>query len=152
MTRRGSIAAWKRLTTEVVSCERCPRLRRHCREIAARKRRAYVEETYWGRPVPGFGDPDARLLIIGLAPGAHGANRTGRIFTGDSSGDFLFAALHRLGLANQPGATRRDDGLSLSGVYISAAARCAPPANRPAPAEIARCRPYLIREWELLGR
>ena len=150
MSRPGRAAAWKGLAEEVAACERCPRLRRHCREVAERKRRAYAGETYWGRPVPGFGDPGARMLLVGLAPGAHGANRTGRIFTGDSSGDFLFAALHRLGLASQPGSRSRDDGLTLAGVFITAVARCAPPGNRPTPEEVARCRPFLIRELELL--
>jgi len=119
--------------------------------VARRKRRAYRGETYWGRPVPGFGDSDARLVILGLAPGAHGANRTGRVFTGDRSGDFLFAALHRAGIANQSTATARDDGLRLTGAYILLAVRCAPPANRPEPDEIGRCSPFLDRELGALG-
>jgi len=138
------------LDREVVACERCPRLRRWCGRVGREKRRAFAGESYWSRPVPGFGDPRARILLVGLAPGAHGANRTGRLFTGDRSGDFLFASLHRVGLASQATSTSRDDGLSLRGAYVTAAARCAPPANRPTPAELARCRPFLLRELELL--
>jgi uracil-DNA glycosylase family 4 len=135
----------------LVTCRRCPRLVAW-REAAAGKRRAYAEEPYWARPVPGFGDPRAWLLIVGLAPGAHGSNRTGRMFTGDASGDFLFAALHRAGLASQPAGRAADDGLALLGAYLTAAVRCAPPDNRPAPAEWAACRPYLERELALLGQ
>jgi uracil-DNA glycosylase family 4 len=136
----------------VVACTRCPRLRAYCREVARVKRRAFQGETYWGRPLPGFGDPRARLLLLGLAPAAHGGNRTGRVFTGDRSGDFLFAALHRLGLANQPLSVGRDDGLVLRDVYIAAAARCAPPDNLPGRDELDRCAGYLTRELGLLTR
>jgi uracil-DNA glycosylase family 4 len=141
-----------RVTRDVVSCERCPRLRAWCREVAEVKVRRFQDQEYWGRPVPGWGDPAAALLIVGLAPAAHGGNRTGRIFTGDRSGDFLFAALHRAGFANQPTSVARDDGLALADCYMAAAARCAPPANRPRPEEIGRCREYLAREWRLLTR
>jgi uracil-DNA glycosylase family 4 len=140
------------LNRQIIGCDRCDRLRRYCAQVAATRRRAYADWTYWGRPVPGFGDVNGRLWIIGLAPAAHGANRTGRMFTGDRSGDFLFAALHRAGYANQPTSVSRDDGLKLSDCYISAAVRCAPPGNRPSPQEAANCAAYLDREWELLGR
>lgn len=138
------------LMTEVVACERCPRLREHSREIAVTKRRAYLDWEYWGKPVPSFGDPKARVLIVGLAPGAHGANRTGRMFTGDRSGDFLYRALHETGFASQARSDSREDGLKLKGVYITASAHCAPPDNKPAPEELAKCRPYLERELDLL--
>jgi uracil-DNA glycosylase family 4 len=139
------------LADRIVGCERCPRLRRHCIETAGEKRRAFIDHDYWGKPVPGFGDPAASIWIIGLAPAAHGANRTGRVFTGDRSGDFLYAALHRAGLANQPSSTHIDDGLHLRRVYISAAARCAPPGNKPTPVELAHCSQYLDEEWRLLA-
>lgn len=139
------------LHRDIVTCGLCPRLRAHCAAIAETKRRAYRDEDYWGKPVPGFGDPDARLLIVGLAPGAHGANRTGRMFTGDKSGDFLYAALHHTGFASQPESRHAADGLELRGAYITASARCAPPDNKPLPAEIRACRPYLERELKLLG-
>lgn len=138
------------LRNDIVSCTRCPRLIAYCREVARVKRKAYMDQEYWGKPVPGFGDPDARVLIVGLAPGAHGANRTGRIFTGDQSGTFLFGALHKTGFASQGESVSRDDGLRLSGAYISAAARCAPPGNKPAPEEIRNCREYLERELGIL--
>jgi uracil-DNA glycosylase len=138
------------LMQEVTACERCPRLREHCREIAEVKRRAYLDWEYWGRPVPSFGDGRARVVIIGLAPGAHGANRTGRMFTGDRSGEFLYRALYETGFASQAESRERGDGLKLIGAYITAAARCAPPGNKPSPEELRNCRPYLERELELL--
>ena len=137
---------------EVVDCRACPRLVEWREQVAIRKRAAYLEQDYWGRPVPGFGDPLARILIVGLAPAAHGANRTGRVFTGDRSGDFLFAALHRVGLANQPEAVGLDDGLSLTDVFITAPVKCAPPANKPTPDERAACRPFFQREVAALDR
>jgi uracil-DNA glycosylase family 4 len=140
------------LERSIVACERCSRLRRHCREVARVRTRRFADQEYWGRPVPGFGDPRARLLLVGLAPGAHGANRTGRMFTGDASGDWLYDALHRTGFANQPTSVARDDGLALRDCYIAAAGRCAPPGNRPTPAELARCRPFLEGELRWLDR
>ena len=137
---------------EVVACERCPRLRDYCRRVAQEKVKRFRGEEYWGRPLPGFGDPAAELLIVGLAPAAHGGNRTGRVFTGDRSGDFLFSALFRAGFANIPTSTRRVDGLALKGCYVAPIVRCAPPANRPTPEEIRTCRDYLTREVELLPR
>ncbi|HKK09111.1 MAG TPA: uracil-DNA glycosylase [Gemmatimonadota bacterium] len=140
------------LREEVVACRRCPRLVAWREEVAEEKRAAFAEEDYWGRPVPGFGDPDAWLLVVGLAPAAHGANRTGRMFTGDRSGEWLFRALHRAGLATQARAESRDDGLELRGAWITASVRCAPPANKPRPSERRHCREYLEREIDLLDR
>lgn len=138
------------LQREIIECRQCARLVEHCTQIAQVKRRAYRDWDYWAKPVPSFGDPNARVAIIGLAPGAHGANRTGRIFTGDSSGDYLYRALHAAGFANQPGSRSLDDGLALNDAYIAASVRCAPPGNKPATDEVARCRPYLERELQLL--
>jgi uracil-DNA glycosylase len=146
--RRDSLA---RVAADVVACERCPRLREWCTRVARERVKRHAAEAYWGRPVPGWGDPCARLLVVGLAPAAHGGNRTGRIFTGDRSGDFLFAALHRAGFANQPTSVARGDGLALRDCYVTATARCAPPGNKPLPAEVAACREYLVREWRLLS-
>src|SRR3989440_10351537 len=138
------------LNERIVGCRRCPRLVAWREEVARTRRAAYHDEAYWGKPVPGFGDPAARLLLVGLAPAAHGGNRTGRVFTGDRSGDWLYAALHRAGFANQAQSVRRDDGLRLRGAYVTAVNRCPPPANRPTPAERDNCLPYLERELELL--
>jgi uracil-DNA glycosylase len=137
---------------QVIDCTRCARLRTYCETIAREKKRAHRDDVYWGRPVPGFGDPDARILVLGLAPAAHGANRTGRVFTGDGSGDFLMRAMHAAGLANIPTARRADDGLALSDAYILSAVRCAPPGNKPTPDEIAACHPHLLAEVQALPR
>ena len=150
MWEAGNLQALEILNRQIVVCRRCPRLVEYREQVARVKRRAYQDWDYWGRPVPGFGDPRARLLLIGLAPGAHGANRTGRVFTGDSSGDFLYRALFETGFASAPTSVSRDDGLTLKDAYISAAVRCAPPGNKPALDEIRNCRPYLERELELL--
>ncbi|MBI2678565.1 MAG: uracil-DNA glycosylase [Candidatus Koribacter versatilis] len=139
--------AWLvRLNQEIVACERCPRLREHCTTVAREKRRAYRDQEYWGKPVPAFGDPDARVLILGLAPGAHGSNRTGRPFTGDGSGYFMYPVLHETGFASQAEALRRDDGMKLTGAWITSVGRCAPPANKPTTEELANCAPFLDRE------
>ncbi|MGH9318326.1 MAG: uracil-DNA glycosylase [Vicinamibacteria bacterium] len=150
MSPRRTLSTLELLEREIVACRRCPRLVRHRERIAVLKTRRFAEEVYWGRPVPGFGGPKARLLVVGLAPAAHGGNRTGRIFTGDRSGDWLFEALHRYGFATKPQSVSRDDGLRLEDAYISAVARCAPPDNKPAREEIERCRGYLLRELETL--
>lgn len=147
MSARGDLA---RITAEIVACRLCPRLVAWREEVARVKVARHRDEAYWGRPVPGFGDEAARVLLVGLAPGAHGANRTGRIFTGDSSGDFLFPALHRAGFASQPSSVHADDGMRLKGMYVVAAARCVPPGNVPLPEELRKCHPYLGREWAAL--
>ena len=138
------------LNNEIIHCTKCPRLVEYREQIGREKRRAYREHDYWARPVPGFGDPKARVLILGLAPGAHGSNRTGRPFTGDRSGEFMYPILYRVGFASQPNATDRKDGLKLIGCYITAAVRCAPPDNKPLPSELANCAPYLDRELAIL--
>jgi uracil-DNA glycosylase family 4 len=145
-----SAAALRILNNEIIECRKCPRLVVYRESVAREKRRAFMDCNYWGRPVPGFGDPRAQLLILGLAPAAHGGNRTGRVFTGDRSGDFLYGLLYKAEFASQPISTHRGDGLTLRNAYVAAAVRCAPPANRPLPSEIAHCRPYLERELEIL--
>jgi uracil-DNA glycosylase len=147
MVAVGTLVA---LNGRVVECELCTRLREYCAEVARKRRRAYAEWEYWGRPVPSFGDPQARVVALGLAPGAHGSNRTGRPFTGDGSGDFLYPVLHAAGFASQPVATRRDDGMKLNGLWITSVARCAPPGNKPTGEELRNCAPWLDEEFRLL--
>ena len=149
---RHAADSLERVTAEVIACRRCPRLVEWRERVAREKVARFRDEEYWGRPVPGFGDPDARILIVGLAPAAHGGNRTGRVFTGDASGDFLFPAMHEVGLANQPTSVRPGDGLRLIDCYVAAAVRCAPPGNKPLPSERDNCAPYLERELALLPR
>ena len=150
MARSSRPAALRALTDEIVSCTACPRLVAWRHQVARERRAAFRDEEYWGRPVPGFGPADAHMAIVGLAPAAHGANRTGRMFTGDRSGDFLYAAMYEVGLASQPTATHIGDGLELYGVRITAPVKCAPPANKPTPGERDNCKPWLVRELELL--
>jgi len=144
------VLSLSQIEQQIPDCGNCPDLRDYCAEVGRTKRRAYLNEKYWAKPVPGFGDPHASIWIIGLAPGPHGANRTGRMFTGDRSGDFLYAALHRAGLASQPESVSRSDGLKLTGVYISAAIRCAPPKNKPSTDQLRACQPFLLDEWNSL--
>jgi uracil-DNA glycosylase family 4 len=143
-------ASLKALNARIIACDLCPRLRAHCEEVARVRRRMYADCEYWGKPVPSFGDERARVLVLGLAPGAHGSNRTGRMFTGDGSGDFLFPVLHEAGFASQPNAVSRNDGIQLIGMWISAVVHCAPPANKPTPEEQRNCAPWLDREMHLL--
>jgi uracil-DNA glycosylase family 4 len=145
------MAELERIRDEIVVCRACPRLVAWREQVAREKVARFADWEYWGRPVPGFGDPDASIMIVGLAPAAHGGNRTGRIFTGDRSGDFLYASMHRAGLANQPTSVSRDDGLRLDGAYVAAVNRCAPPGNKPTPEERDRCLPYLVREIDALA-
>lgn len=154
VSRRNRPTSLSAVRTAIITCERCPRLRGYCREVGRTRKASFRDDVYWAKPVPGFGDPKARILILGLAPAAHGANRTGRVFTGDgvgASGDFLMSALHRTGFANISTSQRTDDGLALSDVYIAAAVRCAPPANKPLPEEVSRCLPHLIDEVDQLS-
>src|SRR6184192_2102404 len=151
--KESMTAHWLRiLNEEIVSCTRCPRLVAYREKIAREKRRAYHDWEYWGKPVPGFGDPNARVVVLGLAPGAHGSNRTGRPFTGDASGKFMYPILYKVGFASQPTAEQRDDGLMLPDCYITAAVRCAPPDNKPLPSELANCAPFLDRELAILKK
>ena len=143
-------ATLEALNARIVACDLCPRLRAHCAEVARKRRRAYADQEYWGRPVPSFGDPKARVLALGLAPGAHGSNRTGRPFTGDGSGDFLYPVLHAAGFASQPKAISLNDGMKLNGLWIASVARCAPPGNKPTPEELRNCAPWLDLEIKLL--
>ncbi len=145
-----SYTSWELLHSAILRCQACPRLVEHRLQVSEQKRKRFRSEPYWGKPVTGFGDPEARLLLVGLAPGAHGANRTGRVFTGDSSGDWIFEALHRFGFASQPFSTSAGDGMVLHKVFISIACRCVPPQNRPSPEELDRCRPFLFSEIALL--
>lgn len=140
---------FRNLEQDIVSCQLCPRLRAHCERVAVTKRAAYRDQEYWGKPVPGFGDPSARLVLVGLAPGTHGANRTGRVFTGDRSGDWLYEALHRYGFANRAESVSASDGMVLRGAYVTSACRCAPPGNRPSAEELGNCRSFLEREFDL---
>jgi uracil-DNA glycosylase len=150
MSMDKNVEALDKLNQTIIRCRKCPRLVCYREKVAFEKRRAFLAWEYWGKPVPGFGDPHAKLLILGLAPAAHGGNRTGRVFTGDRSGDFLYKALYETGFANQPTSTQRGDGLKLKNAYVAAAVRCAPPANKPLPSERANCLPFFERELELL--